>query len=163
MFCTPYIVPAVLLDHWVPPSCCACCIGPLCAPVIGCACFDCGVQVGVPRSIALNLTVPERVTRFNIDRLQKLVANGPRIHPGGQLVVVSVYSCRHDGPHSDFVPSSDTVFAMHCLVACGAVVITTIALCVRGRCRRAVSVCSAVHQVPSSSFGTTTCASTFEL
>ena len=41
-------------------------------------------QVGVPRSIALNLTVPERVTRFNFDRLQKLVANGPKVHPGGR-------------------------------------------------------------------------------
>ena len=46
-----------------------------------------GGQVGVPRSIALNLTVPERVTRFNIDRLQKLVANGPRIHPGAKFII----------------------------------------------------------------------------
>ncbi len=48
------------------------------------------LQVGVPRSIALTLTVPERVTRFNIDRLQRLVANGPSIHPGAVVLVVAV-------------------------------------------------------------------------
>ena len=31
--------------------------------------------------------MPERVTRFNIDRLQKLVANGPRIHPGAKFII----------------------------------------------------------------------------
>jgi DNA-directed RNA polymerase II subunit RPB1 len=40
-------------------------------------------QVGVPRSIALNLTVPERVTRHNFEKLERLVANGPKVHPGG--------------------------------------------------------------------------------
>jgi DNA-directed RNA polymerase II subunit RPB1 len=33
-------------------------------------------QVGVPQSIALNLTVPERVTSFNLDKMRKLVKNG---------------------------------------------------------------------------------------
>ena len=42
-------------------------------------------QVGVPRSIALNLTVPEKVTRLNIRELQKLVENGPDIHPGAKV------------------------------------------------------------------------------
>ncbi len=45
------------------------------------------LQVGVPRSIALNLTVPERVTRFNLDRLQRMVAAGPRIHPGAKFII----------------------------------------------------------------------------
>ena len=45
------------------------------------------LQVGVPRSIALNLTVPERVTRFNLDRLQRMVAAGPRSHPGARYVI----------------------------------------------------------------------------
>ncbi len=41
----------------------------------------------MPRSIALNLTVPERVTRFNMDRLERLVASGPRIHPGAKFII----------------------------------------------------------------------------
>ena len=36
-------------------------------------------QVGVPRTIALNLTFPERVTRLNINKMHALVANGPRV------------------------------------------------------------------------------------
>jgi RNA polymerase Rpb1, domain 2 len=36
----------------------------------------------VPRSIALNLTVPEVVTAFNHNELAKLVAKGPLEHPG---------------------------------------------------------------------------------
>jgi DNA-directed RNA polymerase II subunit RPB1 len=39
-------------------------------------------QVGVPKSIALNLTYPEMVTPFNMREMQKLVANGPETHPG---------------------------------------------------------------------------------
>ena len=42
-------------------------------------------QVGVPRSIAANLTVREMVTSFNRDRLHRLVARGPRQHPGKYL------------------------------------------------------------------------------
>lgn len=44
-------------------------------------------QVGVPRSIARNLTFPETVTRFNIDRLQECVRNGPTEHPGAKYVI----------------------------------------------------------------------------
>jgi DNA-directed RNA polymerase II subunit RPB1 len=33
-------------------------------------------QLGVPKSIAMNLTIPETVTPLNIDRLKKLVENG---------------------------------------------------------------------------------------
>jgi DNA-directed RNA polymerase II subunit RPB1 len=43
-------------------------------------------QVGVPRSIARNLTFPETVTPFNIDELQQLVNNGPNEHPGAKYV-----------------------------------------------------------------------------
>src|SRR5690606_33310754 len=39
-------------------------------------------QVGVPLSIAMTLTVPERVTAFNKDRLMEYVRNGPDQHPG---------------------------------------------------------------------------------
>ncbi|KAJ3106572.1 DNA-directed RNA polymerase II subunit rpb1 [Phlyctochytrium bullatum] len=44
-------------------------------------------QVGVPRSIARNLTFPETVTPFNIDRLNHFVANGPTEHPGAKYVI----------------------------------------------------------------------------
>jgi DNA-directed RNA polymerase II subunit RPB1 len=44
-------------------------------------------QVGVPRSIALNLTFPERVTPHNIERLKELVSNGPVKWPGARYVV----------------------------------------------------------------------------
>ncbi|KAM3182235.1 DNA-directed RNA polymerase II subunit RPB1 [Hymenolepis weldensis] len=43
-------------------------------------------QVGVPRSIAQNLTFPERVTQANIDYLQRLVNNGT-MYPGAKFVV----------------------------------------------------------------------------
>ena len=39
-------------------------------------------ELGVPRSIALNMTIPEVVTMYNYDRLQKLVANGTNPEPG---------------------------------------------------------------------------------
>lgn len=44
-------------------------------------------QVGVPRSIARNLTFPETVTRFNIEQLQSCVNNGPSEHPGAKYVI----------------------------------------------------------------------------
>ncbi|GLI67975.1 hypothetical protein VaNZ11_012311 [Volvox africanus] len=39
-------------------------------------------ELGVPWSIALNLTFPETVTPFNIEKLQKLVDHGPNPPPG---------------------------------------------------------------------------------
>lgn len=60
-------------------------------------------EVGVPRSIAMNLTFPERgqsrsrrkikttntplVTPYNIAYLQELVRNGPTVYPGARYVV----------------------------------------------------------------------------
>ncbi|KAJ2818071.1 DNA-directed RNA polymerase II core subunit rpo21, partial [Coemansia sp. 'formosensis'] len=44
-------------------------------------------QVGVPRSIARNLTYPETVTPYNIDKLQEYVRNGPTEHPGAKYVI----------------------------------------------------------------------------
>eukprot|EP00004_Rigifila_ramosa_P010589 TRINITY_DN224_c0_g1_i4.p1 TRINITY_DN224_c0_g1~~TRINITY_DN224_c0_g1_i4.p1 ORF type:complete len:1755 (+),score=386.55 TRINITY_DN224_c0_g1_i4:589-5265(+) len=44
-------------------------------------------QVGVPRSMALNLTVPEVVNRYNITRLQKLVQNGAEAYPGAKYII----------------------------------------------------------------------------
>ncbi|RUP44083.1 hypothetical protein BC936DRAFT_149965 [Jimgerdemannia flammicorona] len=44
-------------------------------------------EVGVPRSIARNLTYPEIVTPYNIDKLQAAVRNGPTEHPGAKYVI----------------------------------------------------------------------------
>ena len=52
-------------------------------------------QVGVPRSIARTLTIPERVHRFNKAKLQQLVENGPDTHPGARYIIHSDGS-RHD-------------------------------------------------------------------
>ena len=52
-------------------------------------------QVGVPQSICRTLTYPEIVTRFNRDRLKKLVENGPDEHPGARFVY------REDGQRID--------------------------------------------------------------
>lgn len=43
-------------------------------------------EVGVPRSIAMNLTFPETVTRYNRKRMSDLVAAGPNEHPGALTV-----------------------------------------------------------------------------
>ncbi|KAF8584960.1 beta and beta-prime subunits of DNA dependent RNA-polymerase [Ramaria rubella] len=44
-------------------------------------------EVGVPKSIAMTLTYPERVTPYNIAYLQELVRNGPQEYPGARYVV----------------------------------------------------------------------------
>lgn len=44
-------------------------------------------EVGVPHSIARNLTYPERVTPYNITYLQELVRNGPNEYPGARYVI----------------------------------------------------------------------------
>ncbi len=45
------------------------------------------LQVGVPISIAKNLTVGERVTSFNIEKLQRLVRVGDNDYPGAKYVI----------------------------------------------------------------------------
>eukprot|EP00736_Rhodelphis_marinus_P003472 Rmarinus@m.16123 len=52
-------------------------------------------QVGVPISIARNLTFPEPVTPFNIKSLYELVRNGPNDYPGAKYIV------RDDGHKMD--------------------------------------------------------------
>jgi DNA-directed RNA polymerase II subunit RPB1 len=44
-------------------------------------------EVGVPQTVALELTFPERVTPFNIKRLHTLVANGHDTHPGANYII----------------------------------------------------------------------------
>lgn len=44
-------------------------------------------EVGVPMEIAMQLTVPETVTTWNIERLRRLVLNGSDTYPGVRYVV----------------------------------------------------------------------------
>ena len=44
-------------------------------------------EVGVPMKIAMNLTVPERVTEWNREYLLKFVKNGPKKYPGANYVI----------------------------------------------------------------------------
>ncbi|XP_078486063.1 DNA-directed RNA polymerase II subunit RPB1-like [Ciona intestinalis] len=44
-------------------------------------------EVGVPRSIACNLTYPEIVTPFNIERMQELVYRGNNQYPGAKYII----------------------------------------------------------------------------
>ncbi|KAF1745139.1 hypothetical protein MXB_4093 [Myxobolus squamalis] len=44
-------------------------------------------EVGTPRSIAMNMTIPEIVTPFNITEMQELVLNGPSQYPGAKYII----------------------------------------------------------------------------
>ncbi|MDQ1280072.1 MAG: DNA-directed polymerase subunit [Thermoproteota archaeon] len=44
-------------------------------------------EVGVPLDVAKRLTVPEKVTQWNIEEMKKLVINGPPNYPGALYVV----------------------------------------------------------------------------
>ncbi|XP_043467714.1 DNA-directed RNA polymerase II subunit RPB1-like [Leptopilina heterotoma] len=44
-------------------------------------------QIGIPQSVAKNLTFPEIVTPHNIKKLQKLVKNGDEKYPGAKYIV----------------------------------------------------------------------------
>jgi DNA-directed RNA polymerase beta' subunit len=44
-------------------------------------------ELGVPLKIAMNLTVPERVTAYNRDQLYKFVQNGADTYPGAKTLV----------------------------------------------------------------------------
>lgn len=58
-------------------------------------------ELGVPWSIARNLTVPERVTPHNIDWLQTLVDRGPHPPPGLTGAPLSLCGkCRSSRPPS---------------------------------------------------------------
>jgi DNA-directed RNA polymerase II subunit RPB1 len=59
-------------------------------------------QVGVPRSIAYNMTFPETVSIHNIDKMKILVQNGPDNPPGARSII------RSDGKRVDlrFVKSA---------------------------------------------------------
>ena len=44
-------------------------------------------EIGVPIKIAMNLTVPERVTKYNRSTLYKLIQNGADNYPGAKTIV----------------------------------------------------------------------------
>lgn len=44
-------------------------------------------EVGVPNEIATELTVPERVTEWNIVRLKEFIKRGPAVYPGANYVI----------------------------------------------------------------------------
>ncbi|MEM2145293.1 MAG: DNA-directed RNA polymerase subunit A', partial [Candidatus Jordarchaeaceae archaeon] len=46
-------------------------------------------EVGVPLEIAKILTIPERITEWNIDEMKELVMSGPDNHPGANYVIRS--------------------------------------------------------------------------
>ncbi|HDQ59911.1 MAG TPA: DNA-directed RNA polymerase subunit A' [Candidatus Woesearchaeota archaeon] len=46
-------------------------------------------EVGVPKSIAKELTVPERVTEWNIDYLKKFIEDGPDNYPSANYVITA--------------------------------------------------------------------------
>ncbi|KAL3917569.1 MAG: hypothetical protein SGILL_004651, partial [Bacillariaceae sp.] len=46
----------------------------------------CVDEVGVPKRVAMTMTFPERVSRYNRTKLQARVRNGPDIHPGANLI-----------------------------------------------------------------------------
>jgi DNA-directed RNA polymerase I subunit RPA1 len=43
-------------------------------------------QIGVPIFMAKKLTFPESVSEVNVERLRKAVINGPKVHPGANIV-----------------------------------------------------------------------------
>ncbi len=44
-------------------------------------------EVGLPLSMAMNLTIPERVTEWNLEHLRKFVENGPKKYPGANYII----------------------------------------------------------------------------
>ncbi len=44
-------------------------------------------EIGVPEKIAKNLSVPERVTQYNIMQMYKLIQNGADVHPGAKSII----------------------------------------------------------------------------
>nr|AIF00803.1 DNA-directed RNA polymerase subunit A' (rpoA1) [uncultured marine group II/III euryarchaeote KM3_139_C07] len=44
-------------------------------------------DVGVPKEIAMNLTVPEKITEWNLDYLKGFVERGPTVYPGANYVI----------------------------------------------------------------------------
>ncbi|UCD73357.1 MAG: DNA-directed RNA polymerase subunit A', partial [Candidatus Bathyarchaeota archaeon] len=63
------------------------------------------VEVGVPKDLAMRLTVPDKVTHWNLEEMKKLIMNGPDKYPG------ALYIVRPDGKRIrlEFVGERDSV------------------------------------------------------
>jgi|TARA_B100001971_G_C18255510_1_gene581740 DNA-directed RNA polymerase subunit A' len=44
-------------------------------------------EVGIPKQVAMDLTVPERINQWNMERLKKFIERGPKAYPGSNYVV----------------------------------------------------------------------------
>ena len=69
-------------------------------------------ELGVPLKIAMNLTVPDRVTQFNRDKLYKFVQNGADNYPGAKTVVKAdgrMISLRHINTREIVLNAGDVV------------------------------------------------------
>jgi len=47
-------------------------------------------EVGIPKKIAMELTVPEKVTKYNIEMIRELLKNGSEAHPGINYIVKKI-------------------------------------------------------------------------
>ena len=50
-------------------------------------------QFGIPYCIAMNLTFPEKVTKFNIKKMYEIVRNGPSKYPGANTITKMKTNC----------------------------------------------------------------------
>jgi DNA-directed RNA polymerase II subunit RPB1 len=69
-------------------------------------------EIGVPEKIAMNLTVPERVTIYNKDQMYKLVQNGADKYPGAKTLVKAdgrMISLKHVNRMEIVLKTGDTV------------------------------------------------------
>jgi DNA-directed RNA polymerase beta' subunit len=57
-------------------------------------------QWGVPRKIAMNLTIPEIVTEWNREEMLELIRRGPNVHPGAKSVTKMNYD-ENGVPHPE--------------------------------------------------------------
>ncbi len=62
-------------------------------------------EVGVPMALASRLTVPEKVTEWNLEKMKQLIRNGPEQYPG------ALYIVRTDGRRIrlEFVPERESI------------------------------------------------------
>ncbi|MBN2422833.1 DNA-directed RNA polymerase subunit A' [Candidatus Woesearchaeota archaeon] len=44
-------------------------------------------EVGIPKEVAMKLTIPERITEWNFEYLKKYVENGPKKYPGANYII----------------------------------------------------------------------------
>ena len=77
-------------------------------------------QYGVPEKIAMNLTIPEKVTKYNINKMYKYIRNGPNVFPGAKQITKMNYdengkpnpetiSLKYIDRHSVILDEGDTV------------------------------------------------------